>query len=250
MTLEIKNVSFSYAKEKQVLSDVSFSLKEGECVALLGQNGVGKSTLLSLILGFNKLKQGEIYFDDIEVNKMTPSQRADYISYVPQLIEGNELTVRDTVLLGRLPFYKIYPTKKDHELTDEYIKKFNLEDIKDKETKFISGGERQKTNIARGFIQDSKIVIFDEPTSNLDIKSQVEVMNLIKREKQNKSFIISMHDLNQAYSIADKFVFLVDGRVKQICTKEDINTTLLKEVYGLDIEIKEIDGRKVFLYEN
>lgn len=250
MILEIKNVSFSYTKDKQVLSNVSFALKEGECVVLLGQNGVGKSTLLSLILGFYKPDQGEILFDNININKMSHIQRADYLAYVPQLIKGNNLTVKDTVLLGRLPFYKIYPTKKDFELVDEYIDRFNLTDIKDKETLFISGGERQKTNIARGFIQDSKIVVFDEPTSNLDIKSQCEVMDLIKKEKQNKSFIISMHDLNQAYSIGDKFVFLKDGIVKKICTKEEIDSEILLEIYGLDIKIKEIDGRKVFLYEN
>ena len=250
MILEVKNVSFAYLKDKPVLSDVSFSINEGECVVLLGQNGVGKSTLLSLILGFYKLDQGEILFDNININKMTHIQRADYLAYVPQLIKGNNLTVKDTVLLGRLPYYKIYPTKKDFEIVDEYIKRFNLSDIQDKETICISGGERQKTNIARGFIQDSKIVVFDEPTSNLDIKSQYEVLELIKKEKQNKSFIISMHDLNQAYSIGDKFVFLKDGKVKKICTKEEIDPQTLQEVYGLDIKIKEIDGKRVFLYEN
>lgn len=249
MILEVKNVSFSYDKDKEVLHDVSFKLNEGECVVLLGPNGVGKSTLLSLVLGFNKLKQGQILFDDIELNKLSPAQKAHYMAYVPQLIEGNELTVKETILLGRLPFYKIYPSKKDYECVDAYINKFNLSDIQDKETKFISGGERQKTNIARGFIQDSKIVVFDEPTSNLDIKSQVEVMELIKQEKSNKSFIISMHDLNQAYSIGDKFIFLKDGKIREICAKNDINSSLLEDVYGINIEIKEIDGRRVFLYE-
>ena len=250
--ISIKNISFSYAKNKPVLEDVSFDIKEGECVVLLGPNGVGKSTLISLILKTNKLAKGEIYFDDININDLSSKQKAEYIAYVPQLIEGTNLTVRETVLLGLLPHYQIYPSKSDYQKVDELIKELHLEDLKDKETNQISGGERQKVSIARGFIQNSKVVIFDEPTSNLDIKSQIEVINLIKNErnKNKRSFIISMHDINQALMIGDKFVFLKDSKVYKTCSKEEIDESLLYEVYGVKAKIIENGREKHVIYEN
>ena len=140
--IKIENVSFSYVKSVPVLNNINIDIKEGECVILLGPNGVGKSTLISLILGSNKLQKGNVYFDDIPLKEMTPRLKAEHISYVPQLINGNDLTVYDTILLGRLPQYKIYPNKEDKELVKEYLTRFGLENLKDKQTNEISGGER------------------------------------------------------------------------------------------------------------
>ena len=250
--ISIKNVSFSYNKNKKVLDNISFDIFEGECVILLGPNGVGKSTLLSLILKANKLKEGNIYFDDIQLKDLTSKQKSDYLAYVPQLIQGTNLTCKETILLGRLPHFYLYPSKEDYEKVDELIKEFSLEEIKDKETNQISGGERQKVSVARGFIQNSKVVIFDEPTSNLDVKAQLDVINLIKNEKNKKqrSFLISMHDINQALSIGDKFIFLKEGRIHSICKKEEINETLLKEVYGVNAKIIKLEKEIHVIYEN
>ena len=131
------------------------------------------------------------------------------------------------------------------------INKFNLTELVDKQTNEISGGERQKVNIARAFIQNSQIVVFDEPTSNLDIKSQVEILSMIKDEKVNakRSFLISMHDINQALHIGDRFIFLKDGKVHTIATKEDITSTLIDEVYGVHSKIIKTDKGEVIIYE-
>ncbi len=249
--IKVNNVSFHYIKNKEVLSNVSFDIKDGECVILLGPNGVGKSTLISLILGVNKLQTGEIIFDDINLKDLKPKDRSDYIAYVPQLVEGNSLTVTDTILLGRLPYYKIYPNKIDFQKVDEIIERFNLAHLKDSQTNEISGGERQKVSIARGFVQNSKIVIFDEPTSNLDIKAQLEVLSLIKNEKQNnKSFLISMHDINQALEIGDKFIFLKEGKIKYNVNKDEIDEKLLMDVYGVKSKIIVDEKGKHIIYEN
>ena len=249
--IKVNNVSFHYIKNKEVLSNVSFDIKDGECVILLGPNGVGKSTLISLILGVNKLQTGEIIFDDINLKDLKPKDRSDYIAYVPQLVEGNSLTVTDTILLGRLPYYKIYPNKSDFQKVDEIIERFNLAHLKDSQTNEISGGERQKVSIARGFVQNSKIVIFDEPTSNLDIKAQLEVLSLIKNEKQNnKSFLISMHDINQALEIGDKFIFLKEGKIKYNVNKDEIDEKLLMDVYGVKSKIIVDEKGKHIIYEN
>ena len=249
--IKISNLSFSYIKNRPVLENVSFDIKEGECVILLGPNGVGKSTLISCLLGANKIKEGNISFDDINLEDLSYKVKSSYISYVPQLIEGNELTVKDTIVLGRLPYYKIYPSSSDYSLVDHYIDKFDLRKIEDSRTNEISGGERQKVNIARGLIQDSKVVIFDEPTSNLDIKSQINILNLIKEEKKEskKSFLISMHDINQALSIGDKFVFLKDGKIYKVCSKEEINEQIIEDVYGVKIQIINTEKGIHILYE-
>lgn len=249
--IEIKNVSFSYFKNNPVLKNVSFDIKEGECVILLGPNGVGKSTLISLILGINKLQEGQIELGGVPINKVSPKLKADCLAYIPQFIQGTDLTVFDTIVLGRLPYYKVYPNKHDKDLTNEYIAKFNLEALKDKQTNQISGGERQIVSIARGCIQESKTIIFDEPTSNLDISTQLKVLSLIEEEKQtkNKSFLISMHDINQALSIGDKFIFLKDGEIYQICSKEEVNKEIIDKVYNINSKIIDTEKGKVVIYE-
>ena len=250
--IKVNNVSFSYNKVKRVLNNVSFEVNEGECVVLLGPNGAGKSTLINLVLGLLKTKEGTILYEDKNISNVSHKEKAEYIAYVPQLVNGTNLTVKETVLLGRLPFYKIYPNKDDYEQVDSIISEFGLDEIKDKETNQISGGERQKASIARGFVQDSKVIIFDEPTSNLDIKAQQDVINLIKNEKnkKQKSFLISMHDINQALSIGDKFVFLKNGEVFMKCSKKEITERLIKEVYGVNAKIIDENGGKYIVYEN
>lgn len=247
--IKISNLNFHYHKGVEVLKDISFEIANGECVILLGPNGVGKSTLINCLLGTYKPQSGEIYFDDVPLKEVKQKQKADYISYVPQLLEGTDLTVKETILLGRLPYYKIYPNKSDYQEVDEIISKFHLDNIIDKQTNEISGGERQKTNIARAFIQNSQVVVFDEPTSNLDIKAQLEILSLIKKEKQTKSFLISMHDINQALDIGDKFIFMKEGKIIKICTRKDITTDIIDEVYDVHSKFIKTKEGETIIYE-
>lgn len=249
--LKVSNLSFSYNKSKRVLDDVSFEIKEGECVVLLGPNGVGKTTLLSLLLGTNKPDQGSISYHDKDINELSGKEKAEYISYVPQLISGNDLTVYDTVLLGRLPYYRLYPRKEDIKLTNDYLKRFDLDHLRDKQTNEISGGERQIVSIVRGLIQESQLLIFDEPTNNLDIKAQLKILSLIKEEKKKeKSFLVSMHDINQALSIGDRFIFLKNGKIYEICNEKQIKTETIDAVYNVKSKVIEVEGRRIVVYEN
>lgn len=248
--LKVNNVSFYYLKNKLVLDDVTFDVKEGECVILLGPNGVGKTTLLSLLLGNNKPKAGSISYNDINVRDLNAKEKASYISYVPQLIAGNDLTVYDTVLLGRLPYYKIYPTREDVKLTNEYLSQFGLDELRDKQTNQISGGERQIVSLVRGLIQQSKLLIFDEPTNNLDINAQLRVLDIIKKEKKNnKSFLVSMHDINQALEIGDRFIFMKNGKIFAICSKNEIKEAIIDEVYNVKSHINKTEKGEFITYE-
>ena len=250
--ISIKHLSFSYTKDKSVLDDISFDILDGECVVLLGPNGVGKSTLISCILGENKPKTGDMCFDNRNFNEISNKEKSRYLAYVPQLIDGNELTVEETITLGRLPYFYIAPTKEDKEKVNEIINRFGLDSIRDKSTNEISGGERQKVAIARAFVQEAKVVVFDEPTSNLDIKSQLSILTLIKEnsKKDNRSALISIHDINQALTVGDKFVFLKDNKIYKVCNKKDISKELLEAVYEVKINIINTEKGDVIVYEN
>ncbi len=250
--IKISDLSFSYNKGETVLKNISFDIQDGECVILLGPNGVGKSTIIKCILGNLKIQEGNVSFDGKNIKELTAKEKSSLVSFVPQLIKGNDLTVKETITLGRLPYFRIYPNSKDLEEVDKIIKEFNLSSIEDRQTNEISGGERQKVAIARALVQDAKTILFDEPTSNLDIKSQIAVIDILKQiiKNKDKSLLISMHDINLAFALGDKFVFLKDESVYRVCTKEDITEELLSAVYETNIKIIENGGSKVIIYEN
>lgn len=250
--LEVKNLSFSYSKNKKVLDNVSFVINEGEIVIILGPNGAGKSTLLNCLIGEEKILSGEILFDGKVKKDISKEERNNLLAYVPQLIEGNDLTVREIVLLGRLTKFGLYPSMKDYEIVDSIIESLNLSELRDRTTASLSGGERQKVAIARAVVQESSTILFDEPTSNLDIKAQLDVLTIIKNEikEKTKSALISMHDINQALSIGDKFIFLVDNKVKAVVSKGEITPELLEDTYGVKSKIINIDNKEVIIYES
>ncbi|MBO4286103.1 MAG: ABC transporter ATP-binding protein, partial [Bacilli bacterium] len=143
-----------------------------------------------------------------------------------------------------------YPNREDIRLTNEYLQAFGLEEIRDKQTNQISGGERQIVSLVRGLIQQSKLLVFDEPTNNLDINAQLRVLNIIREEKKkNKSFLVSMHDINQALSIGDRFIFLKNGKIFAICRKNEIKEAIIDEVYNVKSNIKKIEGEDYVIYE-
>ncbi len=158
----------------------------------------------------------------------------------------------ETILLGRLTKFGLYPSKKDYEIVDSIIESLSLTELRDRTTASLSGGERQKVAIARAVVQESSTILFDEPTSNLDIKAQLDVLAIIKNEikKKSKSALISMHDINQALSIGDKFIFLVDNKVKAVVSKGEITPELLEETYGVKSKIINIDNKEVIVYES
>ena len=249
--IEFKNVTFSYDKKKNVIKDVTFTLNDGECAILLGPNGVGKTTILRCILGELKPTSGTVLVDNKDNKGLKNKDLSKAISFVPQNINGTDLTVSETILLGRLPSFDLFPKREDYIALNDVLDQFSLNEIKDKNTFEISGGEKQKVAIARAYIQNTSTIIFDEPTSNLDIKAQVMIASLIKKiTKENKrSTLISMHDINLALSLADKLILLKDEQIYKITTPKEITSEDLETIYEIKTIIKEIDGRKVIIYE-
>mgnify|MGYP001767357289 CR=1 FL=1 len=243
MVLSVDDVEFSYGKVS-VLKDVNFKVKKGDFVSILGINGSGKSTLMKCINRILKFKEGMILVEDRNLKEMQDIEIAKKIGYVPQRSETGYITVFDSVLLGRKPYIKWDVSKKDIELTEEILKVMNLEQYALRYINELSGGELQKVVIARALVQKPQILLLDEPTSDLDLKNQLEVMKIIREvsTEQNIASIVVMHDINLALRYSDKFIILKDGEVFTTGGGEVITSEIIKETYDVDVHIEKFDG--------
>ena len=248
--LKIENLSFKYHKKSPlILDDISLSLNNGEIGIILGKNGVGKSTLFKLIVGLIKPKSGDIFVDEFDLNEMKSKDRAKLISYVPQTIEFGDLSVYETILSGRVSHYSLFPSKKDEEIVQNIIKEMHLEGFLNKNVNELSGGERQKIAIARALVQEPRVLIFDEPTGNLDIGNEQLILDEAHKICRNKniSILISIHDISIASYYGDKFFLLKDNKIKYSGDKEVINETNISDIFDVKATIKDIDNKK-FIY--
>ena len=246
----VENVNFRYNKfSRPVLSGASLELGAGEVGILLGKNGSGKTTLFKNILGIHKPGGGSIRFEGQDLNKMSRKERARRIAYVPQDIHFGALTVFDSILLGRVSYFGVRSGEEDYKAVEKILSDMHLEDFAFRNVEELSGGERQKIAIARAMAQEPKLMVFDEPTGNLDIANEqliIEEARKLAKEK-NIGILSSLHDLNQALQFGDKFFFLKDGRVKYAGGREIITAEVVKDIFDVDVKICEIDGRTVVL---
>ena len=246
--LKVKDLYFRYGSVP-VLKGASLELKQGEVGILLGKNGSGKTTLFKNILGIEKPKSGEITFAGENLLKMNRRDRARRIAYVPQHIHFGDLSVFDSVLMGRVSYFGMKAGREDYQVVENILRDMGLIDFANRSAEALSGGEKQKIAIARAMAQEPKLMIFDEPTGNLDIANEqliIEEAKKLARQKQI-SVLSSLHDLNQALSFGDKFFFLVDGVVKYAGGRETITPEILKDTFDVDLRIREIDGQTVVL---
>jgi len=248
MILSVDKIEFSYGSTP-VLKDVNFKVKKGDLVSILGINGSGKSTLMKCINRILKFETGMIFVEDRNIQKMKENEIAQKIGYVPQSSEKGYLTVFDAVILGRKPYIKWDVSKKDIELTKEILELMGLEDYALRYINELSGGELQKVVIARALVQNPKILLLDEPTSDLDLKNQLEVMNIIKEvsNNQNIASIVVMHDINLALRYSDKFIILKNGKIFTTGGKEVITSEIIKETYNVNVHVTNFEGVPVVI---
>lgn len=250
--VKVNNISYKYQKDYQdVLKEVGFNVENGKCIAILGNNGAGKSTLLKCIDKICPTKNGEVIIDDLDVFKMNKKEMAKHISYVPQVSSQSQMTVFDTIFLGRKPYINWDATSNDLNIVNDVITELGLEDYALRNINELSGGELQKVMIARALAQKPKFLLLDEPTNNLDPYNQMEVLKIVKNiaHKNNICVAIIIHDLNLAIRYCDRFVFLKDSKVYSQGNIETVTKEVIKNVYDINVDIIEYKNRKIIIPE-
>jgi iron complex transport system ATP-binding protein len=248
MILQVNSIAFRY-NSLPVLAGVTFSVERGAVLGLLGVNGAGKSTLLKCINHVLMPASGVVLIEGHDLSSMKRSDIAKRIGYVPQHYGDDQLTVFETVLLGRRPHIEWTTSARDHEIVEGVIRLMDLEELALRPVNRLSGGERQKVVLARALAQEPDLLLLDEPTSNLDLKNQLQVMQFIRTAVTERGLaaIISVHDLNLALRFADQFLLLKDGVVHAVEKKDGLTSALIKEVFGVDVILREVDGYPVVI---
>ncbi|MBO7348683.1 MAG: ABC transporter ATP-binding protein [Spirochaetales bacterium] len=248
--LEIKNLFFGYDRNNPVLKGIDMSLEEGQVGILLGCNGAGKTTLFKIMTGVLKPDGGKILFDGQDLLQMPRRQRAGIVAYVPQQIDFGALTVYQSVLTGRVSYYTVRPSKKDLDVVDEILCEMGLDKKSCRDVQELSGGERQKVAIARALAQQPRVLVFDEPTGNLDIANELLIINEAKKIAHSKGITVisSIHDLNQAMFFGDKFFFMKDGIIKYFGGPEIFDESIIKDIYGVSARVVTENGEQYIRY--
>ncbi len=246
MTLSVENISFAY-NSKPILKDICFQAEPGEIVGVLGVNGAGKSTLLKMLNRILKPKKGSITLDKKDVLGLRRREIAKKMAYVPQHSTHENLTVFDTALLGRRPHITWAPRRKDMLIVEDTLRVMGLEDYALRPVNTLSGGEIQKVVIARALAQEPQVLLLDEPTSNLDLRNQLELMSLLRVavDQRNCSAILVVHDLNLALRYSDKCLAISNGLGRLYKDKNSITPQEIRDIYGVNVVIKEVEGRPV-----
>jgi iron complex transport system ATP-binding protein len=237
MKLRIENLEFSYPSVP-VLKDICMELHSGTIVSIVGRNGAGKSTLLKCMNRILQKDKGAIFLDEQLIESMKIKEIARRMAYLPQTGEHDfSVTVFDMVLMGRYPHVAWSLNESDKDFVWKVLQMMDLQELAIRDFRHISGGQQQQVLLARALAQQADVFLLDEPTSNLDIRHQLEVMEVLKKlvKESNILTVISIHDLNLAARYADWVIMINQGGIyaagkpNEVFTAENIQL-----VYGVE----------------
>jgi iron complex transport system ATP-binding protein len=249
--IKLKNITKIYG-EKKVVDEVTLDLPKNKLIAFIGSNGAGKSTLISIISRTLARNSGEVFIDDVELKDWKNSELSKRLAILRQSNHLNiRLTVRDLVSFGRYPHSKGKLTADDTIHINNALEYLELTRLQDRFLDELSGGQRQLAYIAMVIAQDTEYIFLDEPLNNLDMNHSVQIMKILKRlvDELGKTVMIVIHDINFVSCYADYIIAMKNGTIASVGdTKDIMQTKVLKEIYNMDIDIRQIDGRNICLY--
>lgn len=248
--LEVKELHFRYGRGlPEVLRGINLSLEQGQIGILLGRNGAGKSTLFRCILGIDKPSAGTVLLDGQELSRLPLRQRARHVAYVPQNISFGDLTVFDTVLTGRLAYFGLQAGEEDHKAVHRILEELGLTAFAQRSAERLSGGEKQKVAIARALVGEPELIIFDEPTGNLDLANERLLMGEMKKlaTQRGISVLCSLHDLNQALTLGDRFFLMKEGQIRHSGGREVFRPDIIEEIFGVKMEVLHVDNKTILV---
>jgi len=248
--LQALDLTFGYGSHP-ILSNVSFEIAPSRLVTVVGPNGSGKSTLIRCMDRIISPKMGRILIDRKDLTEMTRMDMARYLSYVPQSsVRVFPTNVFDTILMGRRPHIGWTGSVMDEEKVWDVLRLLDIEHLAMNNFDELSGGQQQKVLIARALVQEAQVMLLDEPTSNLDIWHQLDVMNIIRGvvKKGGITAVMALHDLNLASAYSDRIIMMNGGRIvaagdpSAVITEENIAS-----VYRVEAAVKTMSDRPVIL---
>jgi len=224
--LEVRELHFWYGR-KVVLRSINLYFEENTITSIIGPNGSGKTTLIKILAGILSPAKGRIIFKDMILEKIPRKERARYISYVPQKFTTEvPYTVREILMMGRYPYENFLLTSSESfRKIEEVASKLGIEKLLERPFAQLSGGEQRMVVIARALVQDTPVIVLDEPSSFLDITHKHIFLDLLLTMKnEGKTVIMVTHDLNTASLYSDQVTILKDGTIFRTGTPEDVLT--------------------------
>jgi len=217
--IKVCNIIKKYGSSVAV-NNITFEIKEGEIIGLLGQNGAGKSTIMNIITGYIESTEGKVYVDGYDISKR-PKKAKKQIGYMPENIPlYSELTIKEFVTY--MAELKLVKRKNKKEEVERVINETGLSEIKNKLIKNLSRGQKQRVSLAGALVGNPKILILDEPTVGLDPKQVIDIRNLIKKLGRNHTVILSSHILSEVSQICDKVIIINKGKLVAIDTPQNL----------------------------
>lgn len=240
--LELRNLDKVYENGYHADRNISFSIPSGKLVGLIGPNGCGKTTMMRCINRMHEPTSGDILIDGESVLGKTPGEIAKLVSNVPAEMNASfGLTVFETVMLGRYPYLQNmwWETEEDETIVEETLKKFGVQHLEDRPLNMLSSGERQRVMIAKAYVQEPRLMLVDEPTSHLDMKYKLDVMEYLKAMvKQDMTILVAEHDISLMARYCDLCIIMKKGELVTIGNpKEVITEELIRDVYEVEASV-------------
>ncbi len=241
------------AGSKELVANVTLHVETGTWLTVVGPNGAGKTSLVETIAGLRRVSAGSIAISGQPLASLSERERARLVALVPQRPSiPNGMNVKDYVALGRTAYHGLLraPSAGDRAIVDTVLERMSLQEFRDRDVVTLSGGERQRMVLARALAQSTMVIVLDEPTTGLDLRHQMDLLELLRQEVNacGLTIVATLHDLTLAGQFADRLVLLdrgeviLDGAAHDIIRREE-----LSRCYQMDLRVIEIDGSDVIV---